>query len=80
MTIWKKRLNDYGLSDVVIIFIIIASMISVVAEIISIGMFLPLFELINQNGVENLGGSSSRMALYIHDFMKYVGLDPTIEI
>jgi ABC-type multidrug transport system fused ATPase/permease subunit len=80
MTIWKKRLNDYGLSDVVIIFIIIASMISVVAEIISIGMFLPLFELINQNGVENLGGSSSRMALYIHDFMKFVGLDPTIEI
>ena len=50
MIIWKKRLNDYGVSNLVIVFLFIIAIVSVVAEIVSIGMFLPLFELINQNG------------------------------
>jgi uncharacterized membrane protein YhaH (DUF805 family) len=65
MIIWKKRLNDYGVSNLVIVFLFIIAIVSVVAEIVSIGMFLPLFELINQNGMDGIEKSDSRLAIYI---------------
>jgi len=82
MIIWKKRLNDYGMSDSVIILLFALSMVSVTAEIISIGMFLPLFELINQSGLEGLESSSSNseLVVYVHNFMNFIGVDVTIEM
>jgi len=73
MIYWKKRLNYFGLS---------VSMVSVTAEIISIGMFLPLFELINQSGLEGLESSSSNseLVVYVHNFMNFIGVDVTIEM
>ena len=73
MIIWKKRLNDYGMSDSVIILLFALSMVSVTAEIISMGMFLPLFELINQHGSEGLASSDSDVVRYISNAMKFIG-------
>jgi ABC-type multidrug transport system fused ATPase/permease subunit len=80
MIIWKKRLNDYGMSDSVIILLFALSMVSVTAEIISMGMFLPLFELINQHGSEGLASSDSDVVRYISNAMKFIGLKLTIEV
>ena len=80
MIAWKKRLNNYGLSDSVIIFLLIVVLISVISEIISIGMFLPLFELINQYGVEGMSNSNSDIVVYVYDFMQIMGIDLSIEI
>jgi ABC-type multidrug transport system fused ATPase/permease subunit len=79
MITWKKRLNDYGFSNLVIIFLFIITIVSVVAEIVSIAMFLPLFELINQHGTEGLANSNSDVVVYMHNFMYFFGLDLTIE-
>ena len=82
MIYWKKRLNYVGLSNLVISLLIAVSMVSVTAEIISIGMFLPLFELINQSGLEGLESSSSNseLVVYVHNFMNFIGVDVTIEM
>ena len=80
MIIWKKRLNDYGVSNLVIVFLFIIAIVSVVAEIVSIGMFLPLLELINQNGMDGIEKSDSRLAIYIYDATSFIGLELSIEI
>jgi ABC-type multidrug transport system fused ATPase/permease subunit len=79
LIIWKKRLNDYGLSNSVIFLLFVISAISIVTEIISIGMFLPLFELINQNGANGLENSNSEIVEYIQYIMVSIGLSLTIE-
>jgi len=80
MHTWKKRLNNYGLSDSVILLLLVITVVSVISEIISIGIFLPLFELINQNGVESLSNSDSDLVKRIYSFTSLIGLDLTIEI
>jgi ABC-type multidrug transport system fused ATPase/permease subunit len=80
LNIWKKRLNDYGVPDLVIFLLIVLAIVSVMAEIVSIGIFLPLFELINQYGVEGLKNSNSDIVQYTYDFMSFIGLELTIEI
>jgi ABC-type multidrug transport system fused ATPase/permease subunit len=80
MILWKKRLNNYGVSDSIIIFLVFVAIISVVAEIISIGIFLPLFELINQHGSEGLADSNSDVVKYIYGFTSSIGLELTVEI
>jgi ABC-type multidrug transport system fused ATPase/permease subunit len=81
MTIaWKRRLNDYGLSDPIIIFLMFITVVSVITEIVSIGMFLPMFELINKHGAEGLLNPDSDIAKYIYDFVHYIGFDFTIEV
>jgi ABC-type multidrug transport system fused ATPase/permease subunit len=80
MLIWKKRLNDYGLSDPIIIFLIFIAMLAVAAEMVSIGIFLPLFEFINQYGVEGIKKSESDMVKYVYDFFELTGFNLTIEI
>jgi len=80
MFLWKKKLNNYGLSDTAIIILFAISMVSIVAEIVSIGIFIPLFELINQHGAAGLSNSDSNLIQYIHNFVSFIGLDMTIEI
>jgi ABC-type multidrug transport system fused ATPase/permease subunit len=80
MIIWRKRLNNYGLSDLVIILLFVISVISTMTEIASIGMFLPLFELINQYGVKELANSDSKIVEYIYDITSFFGLSFTIEV
>jgi ABC-type multidrug transport system fused ATPase/permease subunit len=79
MIAWKKRLNQYGISNWVIVLLVGVSMVSITAEIFSIGMFLPLFEIINQHGSEALENSDSEIVKYIRHIVIYLGLDFTIE-
>lgn len=80
MIIWKKRLNNYGLSNFVIFLLMAVTIISVISEIISIGMFIPLFELISQYGIGGLENSNSDIVRYVDDFVNFIGLEMSIEI
>ena len=80
MTAWRRKLNDYGLSDIVILLLLVVSIVSVIAEIVSIGMFLPLFELVSQYGVDGLKSSDSTIVGYTYILISFIGLDFTIEI
>jgi len=80
MIIWKKRLNNYGLSNFVIFLLMAITIISVISEIISIGMFIPLFELISQYGIGGLENSNSDIVRYVDDFVNFIGLEMSIEI
>ena len=80
MMTWKKNLNYYGLSNLVIIFLFIMLIISVISEVVSIGMFLPLFELINQHGVKGISDSDSDIVIYISNFMHFIGVDLNVEV
>jgi ABC-type multidrug transport system fused ATPase/permease subunit len=77
---WKRRLNDYGVSNTVIIFLTFIAVVASFAEIVSIGIFLPIFEIISQSGEEGLSSSNSKLVIYIHNFLKLFGLDLTIEV
>jgi len=79
MIIWKKRLNNYGLSDLVIALLIIISIISVFAEVVSIGIFVPLFDLISQYGAEGIDRSNSDIFKYIYDLVIFFGLELNVE-
>jgi len=76
---WKKRLNNYGLSDLVIALLIIISIISVFAEVVSIGIFVPLFDLISQYGAEGIDRSNSDIFKYIYDLVIFFGLELNVE-
>ena len=80
MIIWKNRMNDYGLSDSVIIFLIFISVVSATAEVVSISIFLPIFELISQDGAEGLSNSNSSVVIYVQDFVNFFGLDLNVEV
>jgi ABC-type multidrug transport system fused ATPase/permease subunit len=80
MITWRKRLNDYGLSDAVIILLLIISIISIAAEIFSIGIFLPLFELINQNNAGGLEKADSEIVRYMYNITSFVGLRLSAEV
>ena len=79
MFTWKKRLNNYGLSDLVIALLIIISIISVFAEVVSIGIFVPLFDLISQYGAEGIDRSNSDIFKYIYDLVIFFGLELNVE-
>jgi len=75
---WKNKLNNYGLSNHVIILLMTITILSVVSEIISIGMFLPMFELINQYGVNGLESSDSGVINYVNGFVNFIGFDMSV--
>jgi len=80
--IWIKRLNDYGVSNRLIVLLFFIAIVSIIAETVSVGMFLPIFELINQQGTGGFTDSNTRSSVveYIRIFIGYVGLDFTIEV
>jgi ATP-binding cassette, subfamily B, bacterial AbcA/BmrA len=80
MHTWKIKLNNYGLPDSIIFLIFVIAILSAIAEIFSIGMFLPLFELINQQGADGLEGSNSDIVVYMHNLMQSIGLNLTVEV
>ena len=78
--IWIKRLNEYGLPNWVITLLILLSFVSMVAQIVGLGIFLPIFEFIFQSGKGQLAEGSENLLLnYINIFIESVGLDPSLE-
>jgi ATP-binding cassette, subfamily B, bacterial MsbA len=78
--IWIKRLNEYGLPNWVITLLIVLSFISMVAQIVGLGIFLPIFEFIFQSGKgELIEGSENLLLNYINIFIESVGFDTSLE-
>jgi ATP-binding cassette, subfamily B, bacterial MsbA len=78
--IWIRRLNEYGLPNWVITLLIFLSFISMVAQIVGLGIFLPIFEYIFQSGKgELIEGSENLLLNYINIFIESVGLDTSLE-
>ena len=77
---WKRNLNLYGLQDKVIISLIILVFLSTFAEIIGIGMFLPVFEFIEiqQNVNENINPEG--ILHYINNILLKFGIESSLEI
>jgi ABC-type multidrug transport system fused ATPase/permease subunit len=77
---WKKNLNLYGLPDKVIIFLITLVFFSSFAEIIGIGMFLPIFEFINSQAKPGGTVDPNGVLNYINAFLIQFGVEPSFLI
>ena len=77
---WKKNLNLYGLPDKVIIFLITLVFFSSFAEIIGIGMFLPIFEFINSQAEPGGSVDPNGVLNYINAFLIQFGVEPSFVI
>jgi ABC-type multidrug transport system fused ATPase/permease subunit len=73
---WRSEFHKYGLTDRVIILLIFISVTATFAEMVSIGIFLPLFEIINSGMGSDHGNNS---IAYIESFYSSVGLKVTTE-
>jgi ABC-type multidrug transport system fused ATPase/permease subunit len=77
---WKKNLNLYGLPDKVIIILVALVFLSSVAEMIGIGMFLPIFEFINSQAEPGGNVDPDGVLHYINAFLIQFGVDPSFVI
>lgn len=77
---WKKNLNLYGLPDKVIIILVALVFLSSVAEMIGIGMFLPIFEFINSQAESGGNVDLDGVLHYINAFLIQFGVDPSFVI
>ena len=77
---WKKNLNLYGLPDKVIISLVALVFFSSFAEIIGIGMFLPIFEFINSQAEPGGTIDPNGVLNYINTFIIQFGVEPSFVI
>lgn len=78
--IWIKRLNEYGVSNWVIILLFGLSLFAMLAQMIGLGIFLPIFEYIFQSGSsDSVNESQSLLLNYINSFINAVGLKTSLE-
>ena len=77
LLIWRSALHRYGLTDKIILLLIFIAIVATFAEMVGIGIFLPLFEVINPN---NNVSNENDIINHITYFYSSVGLDLTIEI
>jgi ABC-type multidrug transport system fused ATPase/permease subunit len=75
MFTWKKRLNSYGLSNYVIILLVVMAILSTIAELIGIGIFLPIFEMLKDGSLVEPSTSSSNLVLYIYNIFQFFGVE-----
>jgi ABC-type multidrug transport system fused ATPase/permease subunit len=77
---WIKRLNKYGVSNGVILLLFVLSFFSMLAQMVGLGIFLPIFEFVIQNDTTQLSDGSQNLLLnYINLIIKSLGLSLTLE-
>ena len=77
---WIKRLNKYGVSNGVILLLFVLSFFSMLAQMVGLGIFLPIFEFIIQNDTTQVSDGSQNLLLnYINLIIKSLGLSLTLE-
>ena len=77
---WIKRLNEYGVSNWVILLLLVLSFVSMAAQMIGLGIFLPILEFIFQNDVTQEADSSQNLLLnYVNIIVKSLGLSVTLK-
>jgi len=74
---WRSKLHRYGLTDGIIFLLILIAIVSTFSEMVSIGIFLPIFEMINPGSNPDNG---SNLIEYTKSFYSLVGLELTTEI
>ncbi len=77
--IWIKRLNNYGISNWVILLLFILSFFAMIAQVVGLGIFLPIFEFIFQGGVDQSDGGQNLMLRYINLLISFMNIDVTLE-
>lgn len=77
--IWIKRLNNYGISNWAILSLFILSFLAMLAQMIGMGIFLPIFEFIFQGAIEQSDGSKNLILRYIDLLISSMGIDVTLK-
>ena len=73
--IWIKRLNEYGVANGIILLLIALSFLSMIAQMVGLGIFLPIFEFMFQNDATPASGESQNVVLqYIKLMMNTLGI------
>ena len=76
---WINRLNFYGVSNWSISLLFILSLCSIVAQMIGLGIFLPIFEFIFQGGISQNPGSENLLLHYVNLFITSININLTLE-
>ena len=76
---WVKRLNTYGVSNWVILLLFVLSLFSMLAQIVGLGIFLPIFEYIFQDGLSQTDDSQNMLLKYINLLITTMNLSVSLE-
>ena len=78
--IWIRRLNEYGVSNRVILLLFGLSLFAMAAHIVGLGIFLPIFEYIFQSGLtQSVDESPSILLNFINIIINTIGLKASLE-
>ncbi len=77
--IWVKRLNTYGISNWVILLLFILSLFSIIAQMVGLGIFLPIFEYIFQGDSAQTGGDQNVLLKYINLLITSMNISVSLE-
>jgi ABC-type multidrug transport system fused ATPase/permease subunit len=77
--VWINRLSRYGLSKSIILVLFLLSLLSIITQMMGLGIFIPVFEYIF-SGNEALNGDSKGSVFYFVTFIEYLGLSPSLEL
>ena len=77
--IWIKRLNSYGISNWVILLLFVLSLFSMIAQMVGLGIFLPIFEFIFQDGISQDPDNQNLLLHYVNLLITSITVTVTIE-
>ena len=76
--IWIKRLNAYGMSNWVILLLFVLSLFSIIAQMVGLGIFLPIFEFIFQNSETQTDGNQKLLLDYVNLLITSLNISVTL--
>ena len=80
MLIWIKRLNTYGLSNWVILFLFLLSFVSIFTQMLGVSIFIPIFEFIFHGNMPNeANADSNKFIYYLQTIISFFGGSVNIE-
>jgi|APSaa5957512535_1039671.scaffolds.fasta_scaffold17123_2 ATP-binding cassette, subfamily B, bacterial len=79
-TLWKSRLNKYGLPDRVLVTLLVLSLLSTIAELAGIGMFIPIFEILkNGDFLNSVNEDKDGVIKYLFFVFDYLNIEHSLE-
>ena len=74
--IWIKRLNAYGMGNWIIILLFALSFLSMIAQVVGLGVFLPIFEYIFENDPAQAESTSQNLLVqYVNLIINSIGIE-----
>jgi len=77
--IWIKRLNAYGVSNWLMLFLFVLSLFSMAAQMVGLGIFLPIFEFIFQGGISQTVDNQNLLLHYVNLLITSMNINVTLE-